>query len=96
MDFPAPLTETEHARIERGNDDYSRGDVEEAVMEGDVIESYGDTGRGPSFLLMHWITGTGRPVHVVAAPKVDHTVIVTVYDPSEEPERWNRDYTKRR
>ena len=95
MTFPDTYQHSFHAedrRIERG---FTRAEVEEVVREGRVIEEYEDEYRGPSALLLHWINEKERPVHVVAAPKKDITVIVTVYDPSDQPDTWNDNYTKR-
>ena len=91
---------TTHGAQRRLSFGYSREDVRAALLGGECIESYPDTGRGESYLLLHWTAE--RPMHVVAADKPaseEHparTLIVTVYDPRTEPEEWAEDFTKRR
>ena len=67
--------------------------IEEALRESEIIETYPDTGRSPSYLLLHWTDEA--PIHVVAADKEGFTLIVTVYDSSTEPDEWTNDYSQR-
>jgi hypothetical protein len=74
---------------------YTRADVRAALRDGEIIERYEDTGRGPSYLLLHWIDN--RPLHVVAADKAkeEKTVVVTLYDPQTRADKWTDDYRRR-
>lgn len=100
MPQPGNVRYTTHGAQRRLFHGYSREDVRAALREGQVVESYSDTGRGKSYLLLHW-TG-GRPIHVVAADKPAsqdapaRTLIITVYDPRTEPEEWTDDFAQRK
>ena len=76
---------TGHAEVERRNDLLSIGEVEEALRNGVVLESYPDDPRGPSCLI-NGKTGE-RDVHVVCGRNTDGwLVIITVYIP--RPPKW--------
>lgn len=86
---------TEHATIggqERGITDK---DIETALLNGEVIESYDDDFPFPSCLVLGW-RGTTRPLHVVCARvDVEPTLhIITVYEPDDS--RWLSDFKTRR
>lgn len=68
--------------------------VREALQEGETIETYPDTGRGESYLVLGW--SNEWPIHVVAADKdaAELTVVVTAYRPL--PELWSDDYRRRK
>lgn len=70
-----------HADKERQADFLLLSEVEEAVLSGIIIESYIDTGRGPSCLVAGF-TSIGTPVHIVADQRGDNLVIITVYIPT--------------
>lgn len=74
--------------IERNID---RREVEEAILNGEIVEEYPDDKYSPSCLI-YGRTGQGRPLHVQASlpPKV---AIITVYEP--DPAEW-ADYRFRR
>lgn len=74
--------------IERNID---RREVEQAILNGEIIEEYPDDKYSPSCLI-YGRTGQGRPLHVQVSlpPKV---VIITVYEP--DPVDWV-DYRFRR
>jgi hypothetical protein len=93
MPYPENVFHTDHGESRRQELGLRESQVQEALREGDVIETYPDTGRGPSYLLLHWIGEA--PVHVVAADKDGFTLIVTVYDPRTEPDEWTDDYSQR-
>ena len=61
-----------------------RNEVEEAMMNGEIIEEYPDDKYSPSCLL-YGKTGKGRDLHVQVSlpPKV---VIITTYEP--DPSEW--------
>lgn len=98
MPFPDAIEYSTHGAQKRLYHRYSREDVRQALRHGTVIEQYPDTGRGESYLLLHWIDE--RPIHVVAADKEDgagfRTIIITVYDPRTEPQEWSDDFRERR
>lgn len=68
----------------------SRQEVEEAILNGEIIEEYPEDKYSPSCLVFG-CTGRGRPLHVQVSlpPKV---VIITVYEP--DPRQWV-DYRRR-
>lgn len=61
-----------------------RHEVEEAVLNGEIIENYPEDKYSPSCLI-YGKTEAGRDLHVQASfpPKV---VVVTLYEP--DPEEW--------
>ena len=67
-------------------------DVEETIIRGEVIEEYADDPRGRSCLMLH--IPSGRPVHVVCAPKQDYLAIITAYLP--HPEQWDSEFIQRK
>jgi hypothetical protein len=67
-------------------------EVEQAVLEGEVIEDYPTDPRGHSCLIL----GRGdnaRPIHVVCSPKDEYLAIITAYRPA--PEQWSPDFKRR-
>lgn len=71
---------SKHAELERQNDRLEIQEIEQAVLNGIIIEHYPDTGRGESCLVAGFAS-TGRPVHVVCAEKNERLILVTVYIP---------------
>lgn len=67
--------------------------IQGALREGDVIETFPDAGRGLSTLLLHWIGED--PLHVVAEDREQLTLLVTVYDPRTVPDAWIDNYSQR-
>lgn len=94
MPYPEHIFYSHHGERRRQELGLRYAAVEEALRNGEVIETYPDTGRGPSYLLLYWIDGT--PLHVVAADKEEFTIIITVYDPRTEPDEWTDHYSRRR
>ncbi|WP_133512195.1 DUF4258 domain-containing protein [Candidatus Thiosymbion oneisti] len=70
-----------HGDQERKNDNLVITEIEEAILNGRIIEEYKDTGRGESCLVAGF-TGQGKPIHVVCAEMEDDLLIVTVYVPT--------------
>jgi len=66
-------------------------EIREAVLTGEVIESYPDDPRGMSCLVLH--IGEHRAIHVVCAPRPDFLAIITAYLPA--PEQWTSDFRVR-
>jgi hypothetical protein len=62
-------------------------EVFEAVVVGEIIESYENDQPYPSVLLFGR-TLEGRPIHVVCAyaSEEDQAIVITVYEP--DPNRW--------
>ncbi len=68
-------------------------EVRHIVFHGEIIEAYPEDKRGHS-CLMSGVLESGRPVHVVCAPKDDYLAIITTYIPSSE--KWAADNKTRR
>jgi hypothetical protein len=68
-----------HADIERKSDDLSFREIEEAILKGSILESYPDTGRGSSCLIVGF--SANKPVHIVCGYRGESLVIITVYVP---------------
>ena len=69
-----------HGDKERQNDLLKISEVEEALLNGTIIEQYEDTGRGYSCLVVGF-TDVGKPIHIVCAEMEKDLAIVTVYIP---------------
>ena len=73
--------------------DISELDVEKAVEEGDIIESYLDDKPYPSYLILHFL-GT-QAIHVVYAKDTDgNIVVITAYYP--DPDKWKNNFKIRK
>lgn len=94
MPYPENIFYSDHGERRRQSLGVRHAAIQNALREGEVIETYPDTGRGPSYLLLQWIGNT--PLHVVAADKGGFTIIITVYDPRTEPNEWTGNYSQRR
>jgi hypothetical protein len=70
-----------HADQERQADELTIAQVEQAVLQGRVIENYPDTGRGESCLIAGFCDD-GTPIHVVCGVRSGQPVIVTTYVPT--------------
>ncbi|MDO9548379.1 MAG: DUF4258 domain-containing protein [Candidatus Marinimicrobia bacterium] len=77
-------------RIER---EISKSEIEEAIKNGEIIEDYTGDKYSPSCLILGY-TINGRPLHIQCS--VDPVWIITCYDPSEQSNKWNNNYKKRR
>ena len=71
----------------------STAEVRQVIYRGRIIEDYPEDKRGHSALLLGW-PETGRPIHVVCAPREDFLAIVTAYVPSLD--KWENDFKTRR
>ncbi|HBR17370.1 MAG: hypothetical protein A3G39_01485 [Deltaproteobacteria bacterium RIFCSPLOWO2_12_FULL_43_16] len=76
-----------HAKEEMRNEEFgliSDKEICEAIMSGEVIESYQQNEPYPSCLI-YGKTGKGRPLHIVCAYSETEglTVIITAYQPDE-------------
>ncbi len=68
-----------HAEVERRADELTFAQVEEAILNGEILEQYSDTGRGESCLLIGFAQET--PVYIVCGWRGEKIAIVTVYIP---------------
>lgn len=66
-------------------------DVEEAILNGRILEKYPNTGRGESCLVAGF-TEEGKPIHIVCGMRGDFVVIVTVYIPT--PPKFKTPYER--
>jgi hypothetical protein len=53
--FPGSIKYSSHGRKRCLEGGYSHEAVRTALRDGETIEAYPDTGRGTSYLLLHWI-----------------------------------------
>jgi len=81
-----------HARVRMFQRNISTDDIKEAIMNGELIEVYGDDEPCPSTLILGFLENI--PYHVVVAECEDHVRIVTVYKP--EGDKWIRYKIRRR
>jgi hypothetical protein len=68
-----------HADLERKADDLTLAQVEDALLTGEILEQYPDTGRGVSCLVVGFSGDT--PIHAVCGWRGDKVVLITVYIP---------------
>lgn len=70
---------SQHAEIERRAEALTLTQVEDAVLNGEILEQYPDTGRGESCLVVGFAAET--PVHIVCGWRGEAVVFVTIYVP---------------
>jgi hypothetical protein len=68
-----------HAEVERKTDELTFAQVEEALLNGTILEQYPDTGRGESCLIVGWAEQI--PIHAVCGWRGPKVVLITVYVP---------------
>ncbi|MCP4398850.1 MAG: DUF4258 domain-containing protein [bacterium] len=68
-----------HAEIERVADGLTFIQIEEALLDGEILEDYPDDGRGESCLVIGFSDNV--PIHVVCGWRGKEIVIITVYIP---------------
>ena len=87
---------SKHAEREREADRISIQELEMALVDCEIIEDYPEDPRGPSFLVLGF--SEERPIHAVGALRTDpdELLLITVYDPSKNPDRWAENYRKRK
>ncbi len=85
-----------HAERERRADKITVAELETALRACDIVEEYPDDPRGASFLILGF--SGRRPIHAVCAIRQDpeELFLITVYDPSVHPQKWEDDYRRRR
>lgn len=81
-----------HASDQAVKRDVDAFEIEEAVIDGEIIEDYPDDKYGPSCLILGK-TKAARVLHVqVSYPP--HVKVITVYEPS--PDKWEDDWKTRK
>ena len=68
-------------------------EIEDVILSGEVIEDYMKDKYGPSCLI-YGITEAKRILHVQCS--IDPVWIITAYDPTLNPDRWDKDFKRRR
>ena len=81
-----------HADHERCADHLTVAQVKTAILQGQLLETYPDTGRGESCLILGFAEGT--PIHVVCGESGDKVVVITVYIPA--PPKFIDPWTRRK
>ena len=80
-----------HGDQERQNDNLTITEIENALLNGKILEQYPDTGRGESCLVVGF-TDTGKPIHIVCGKQGHTMTIITVYIPS--PPKFKNPYER--
>jgi hypothetical protein len=70
---------TQHADIERRADELAFAQIEKALLSGEILEQYPDTGRGESCLVVGFAEDVA--VHAVCGWRGEKVAIITVYIP---------------
>lgn len=68
-----------HAEIERRGEGLTFAQVEEALLSGEILEQYPDTGRGESCLIVGFAGDV--PIHAVCGRRGQKVALITVYVP---------------
>jgi hypothetical protein len=71
----------------------SPSEVQHAILTGEIIEEYSEDKYGPSCLI-YGIGGERRILHVQCS--IDPVWIITAYDPTLEPDKWDKDFKRSR
>ena len=69
-----------HAEIERKLEGLTFAQIKEAILDGEILEHYSDTGRGESCLILGF--AGNLPIHVVCGWRGQKLAIITTYIPS--------------
>jgi hypothetical protein len=87
---------SDHGYDELATEGLYSGDALRSIADAVVVEDYPDYPKGPSVLVLHK-DRTGEPIHVVwgiPKGKSSPAVLVTAYRP--DPQRWERDFLRRK
>jgi len=81
---------TVHAETERKADGLTFTQIENALLNGQILEQYPDTGRGESCLVVGLADTV--PVHAVCGWRGEKIALITVYipRPPKFPNPWTR------
>ena len=81
---------TYHAEIERKTDELTFAQAEEALLNGEVLEQFSDTGRGESCLIIGFAKNI--PIHTVCGWRGEKVALITTYipRPPEFLDPWTR------
>jgi hypothetical protein len=82
---------SKYGDIERQNDNLSILEIEEAILNGKILENYQDDLRGQSCLVVGF-TNLGKPIHIVCGVNNNNLVIITVYIPT--PPKFKNPYER--
>ncbi|MDH5719855.1 MAG: DUF4258 domain-containing protein [Spirochaetia bacterium] len=69
-----------HGDKERMADNLLISEIETALLKGQILEAYPDTGRGESCLVVGY-SDSGKPIHIVCGKKNNELCIITTYIP---------------
>jgi hypothetical protein len=70
---------THHAEIERKAEELTFAQVEEAFLNGEILEHYPDTGRGESCFILGFTEDI--PIHIICGWRGENISVITVYIP---------------
>lgn len=70
---------SQHADIERKAESLTFVNVEEALLNGRILEQYPDTGRGESCLVLGF--AGELPIHAVCGWRGERIALITIYIP---------------
>ncbi len=73
------LSFSNHGEEERMDEGLMASEVIDAILNGELLEYYPDTGRGESCLILGFVND--KPIHVVTGWRGENIVIITVYIP---------------
>jgi len=84
-----------HAEIERKADELTFAQIEKALLNGEILEQYPDTGRGESCLIVGFAKNVlihDVPIHIVCGWRGEKIALITVYIPgrSKFVDPWTR------
>jgi len=82
---------SQHADEERMNDNLMISEVEEAILNGSILETYPND--NDSCLVVGFTRG-GKPIHIVCGQSGDKLVIITVYIP--KPPKFINPYERKK
>ncbi len=82
---------TQHAEIERIAEELKFTEIEDALLNGQILEQYPDTGRGESCLIVGF--SNDLPIHIVCGWRGDKVALITVYIP--RPPKFIDPWTRR-
>jgi hypothetical protein len=81
---------TQHAELERRVDELTFAQVHEALLNGQILEQYPDTGRGENCLVVGF--AGDLPIHIVCGWRGEKVALITVYvsRPPKFIDPWTR------